>query len=77
MSTDMAVHFDFINDLKRRYNTENPFSLQVKEDVKMMATSLVKCSDISNVVRIPKTPHRRKHKISTTHALFSFVDQAL
>jgi len=55
MSTDMAVHFDFLNDMKRRYQEDNSFSLEVKDDVRMMATSLVKCSDISNVVRSP--PH--------------------
>ena len=53
MSTDMAVHFDFLNDMKRRYQEDNSFSLEVKDDVRMMATSLVKCSDISNVVRSP------------------------
>lgn len=51
LATDMGLHFDFINSLKSRLQNLDTFSLEKKTDVTLMATSLVKCADISNVTR--------------------------
>eukprot|EP00160_Parvularia_atlantis_P014592 Unigene3725_Nuclearia_a/m.11370 Unigene3725_Nuclearia_a/g.11370 ORF Unigene3725_Nuclearia_a/g.11370 Unigene3725_Nuclearia_a/m.11370 type:complete len:382 (+) Unigene3725_Nuclearia_a:821-1966(+) len=49
LSTDMALHFDFVKSLKER--GKQGFTMATKEEVSLMASSLIKAADISNVAR--------------------------
>lgn len=46
LSTDMALHFDFVKSLKER----GKLTMATKDEVSLMASSIIKAADISNVV---------------------------
>lgn len=54
LATDMAFHYDYVNQIKCRTesNTQDPFTTKKNSDKLLLVAGVMKAADISNVARI-------------------------